>query len=139
MSAFTDFLEQNIRDHFKRDTQLPLEDTYLGVSTSDPSDTGSTAGEPTGAWYSRQQVYQTTTKTPYWTDATGGTGFELNSAVTFPTATTTPGTVSHFFIVDSTTGGSNNMLFHTTVNTTKQIKNNDQVKFSAGEAEFTFQ
>lgn len=139
MTAFTDFWEQAIRDHIRRDTQLSLEDYYVALFTSDPGETGSTAGEPGGTWYSRQQVFSTTTSTPYWTSAATGTGVENNSAVTFPTATTTPGTVSHMGLMNGTTGATGvNMLLKTALNTSKQIANNDTPKFNAGDIQFTF-
>jgi hypothetical protein len=138
MSAFTDFLEQNLRDHFRRDTQLSLEDTYVALLTSDPGETGSTASELTTGWYSRQQVHQTTTQTPYWTSATGGTGIENNSAVTFGTATGTVTGVSHVGLIDQSTTGGGNMLLKTALNTAKTPQNNDPVEFSAGNLSFTF-
>lgn len=137
MSAFTDYLETNLRDHFKAGTQLPLESTYVALFTSDPTDTGSTAGEPAGGWYARQQVYTTgNASTPEWANAATGTGIENASAITFPTATTTPGTVSHFGIMNASTGGT--MLFHGSLDTATQVSSNDQPKFNAGSLSVTF-
>lgn len=139
MSAMTDFLEQGLRDHFKSDTQLPLEDTYLALLTADPTDTGSTVSEIGSGWYARQQVYPdtaTATNTPYWVNATAGVGIENNSAVTFPTSTAGTHTVTYMALMDAATGG--NMLLKTAVNTSKQVKNGDTAKFNAGDVSFTF-
>jgi len=139
MSAFNNFLQQGLRDHFKNGTQLPLQDTYLGISTQDPGETGSTAGEPTGAWYSRQVINTTGGATPTWTSATAGTGIENAQTVLFPTATTTPGSISHIFLITATTGAATQeMLFHTSVNNPRSIVNGDEPKFGAGGVQFTF-
>jgi|APHM01.1.fsa_nt_gi hypothetical protein len=139
MSAFNNYLQQALRDHFKNGTQLPLQDTYLGIATQDPGETGSLIGEPTGAWYSRQQINTTGGATPTFTSAATGTGFENAQTVLFPTATTTPGSVSHFFLITTTTGGTGqNMLFYTSADTARSIASGDEPKFSAGNVQFTF-
>ena len=139
MSAFNNFLQQGLRDHFKNGTQLPLEDTYLGISTQDPGETGSLNGEPTGAWYSRQIITTPGGATPTWTSAGTGTGIENAQTVLFPTATTTPGSISHFFLIDDTTGAATqNMLMHTSVDNPRSIVSGDEPKFGAGGVQFTF-
>jgi len=138
MAAFTDYLEQNLRDHFKNGTQLPLEDPYVALLTADPGETGSTAGEPGGGWYSRQQVHTTgAASTPRWTSATAGTGFENASAVSFPTATTTPGSVSYFAILNGT-GTTATMLFKASLSSATNIASGNQPTFNAGDVEITF-
>lgn len=139
MSAFTDFTEAAIRDVYKTGGSLTASATYVGLSTTDPGETGSTAGEPTGAWYSRQQVYTTgNASTPEWQNSSTGTGIENAQTVSFPQATTTPGSVSHMFIADSTTGGANNVLLKTALNTAKTIASNDTAEFNTGDVQFTF-
>jgi len=139
MSAFNQYLQQLLRDHFKNGTQLPLQDTYLGISTQDPGEAGNLGGEPTGAWYSRQQINTTGGATPSWTSAGTGTGFENAQTVLFPSATTTPGSISHFFLITTTTGaGTQNMLFKTAVTTSRSIQSGDEPKFGAGQVRFTF-
>lgn len=141
MSAFTDFLEQGIRDHFKRDTQLPLEDTYLALFTADPTDTGSTANEASYGGYARQQVFQATTTTPYWTNSStaGETGIENAQKVSFPQSTGTPTeTVTHMAIIDQSTTTGGNMLLKTSLNTSQQISTNTTPEFASGDAVFNF-
>lgn len=139
MSAFNNYMEQLLRDLFKNGAQIPTQDTYLGIATQDPTDTGTTAGEPTGAWYSRQLIETTgAATTPAWTSATTGTGIENAQSVSFPSATTTPGTITHFFLIDSTTGGANNMLMHTSVTNARSIASGDTPQFGAGDVQFTF-
>jgi hypothetical protein len=139
MSAFNSYLQQLLRDHFKNGTQLPLQDTYLGISTQDPGEAGDLTGEPTGAWYSRQQINTTGGATPSWTSAATGTGIQNAQTVLFPSATTTPGSVSHFFLITTTAGAATqNMLFKTSVTNTRSIVSGDEPKFGAGQVQFTF-
>jgi hypothetical protein len=140
MSAFNDYMEQLIRDLFKNGSTIGTQDTYLGIATQDPGETGSTAGEPTGSWYSRQLIETTGAgTTPAWTSATGGTGIENAQSVAFPSATTTPGSVTHFFLIDSTTGAAGqNMLMHTSVTNARTIASGDTPQFGAGDVKFTF-
>lgn len=136
MTAFSDKFEADIRDHLMRDTQVPLYDTYLALFTADPTDTGSTANEVSGGAYARQQVHQATTTTPYWTNATGGTGIENNQEVAFPQATASWGTVTHMAVMTGSTGTG--MLLHTSLNTSKSVATNDTARFQSGSASFTF-
>jgi hypothetical protein len=140
MSAFNNFLQQALRDLFKNGTAISTSPTYLGISTQDPSDTGSLTGEPTGAWYSRQLIDTTAGATPNWTSATGAaTGIENAQGVAFSTATTTPGQISHFFLIDETTGAATqNMLMHTSATNPRSIATGDQPRFGAGQITFTF-
>lgn len=141
MSAFTDFTEQALRDLYKAGSAISATSTYVGLATSDPGETGSTAGEPTGAWYSRQQIHTTgNASTPEWQNASTGTGIENASAVTFPSATTTPASpISHAFIVDGTTGATGtNIRLKTSLTSSKTIASGDQAKFNAGSLDFTF-
>lgn len=140
MSAFNDFMEQLLRDLFKNGSTIPTQDTFLGISTQDPGEGGSTAGEPTGAWYSRQLIETTgAATTPAWTSATAGTGIENAQSVSFPSATTTPGTISHFFLINGTTGaGTQNMLMHTSVTNARTIASGDTPQFGSGDVQFTF-
>lgn len=136
MSAFADKFEADIRDHLMRDTQVPLYDTYVALFTADPGETGSTANEVSGGAYARQQVFQATTTTPYWTNATGGTGIENAQEVAFPQATASWGSVSHMAVMTGSTGTG--MLLKTALNTSKSVSTNDTARFTAGNAEFTF-
>lgn len=136
MSALTDFIEQGLRDHFKSDSRLSLEDTYLALLTADPTDTGSTVSEFSGGWYARKQIYQATATTPHWIDYASGQGIENGQQITFPAATASEGTMTYVGVMDAATGG--NMLLKTALTTARQVKTNDTVRFSAGELVFHF-
>lgn len=140
MSAFNNYMEELLRDLFKNGQSIPTQDTYLGIATQDPGETGSTAGEPTGSWYSRQLIETTGAgTTPAWTSATAGTGIENAQSVSFPSATTTPGEISHFFLITATTGAATQeVLMHTSVTNARTIASGDTPQFGAGDVQFTF-
>lgn len=144
MGGFADYVEKNLADHYAKGTALPTDSTYVALLTQDPTDTGSTAGELTTAWYSRQQLFTTgAASTPRWTTTTGGgtTAISNATAVTFPSATTvtTTQTINNVGVFTTTTGAvTQNMLFYTTV-TSKTIQTNDQVQFQVGDLQVEFQ
>lgn len=80
------------------------EDTYLdyilstvkwaGLSTADPTDDGSGLAEPSGNAYARVEV-----PSSYWNSSSGGSSTN-SSAITFPTATGSWGTVTHIVLFD---------------------------------------
>lgn len=134
MAAFSDFLETGIRDHFASDTQLPLEDTFVSLFTTDPTDAG-TGTEVSGGSYARVQVNQDGVTSPFWADV-GSDGMENDSDVTFPTATASWGTVTHFGIHDAVTTG--NLLFHGALSANKTVGDGDTFKFATGDLDITF-
>lgn len=99
MAGFTDYLEDKVMGHLFGGTSYTAPTTwYVGLLTVAPTD--STAGtEVSGGAYARQSVA--------WTVAGSGTAQASNtSAITFPTATTNWGTVTHAGIYDALTAGN---------------------------------
>lgn len=95
---------------------------YVALFTADPEE--STSNEVTAADYAR---ISTTFVTPL-------AGATRNAAdVTFGTATTDWGTVTHFAIFDALTSG--NMLHYDALETSLAIVTDDQVVIKAGELE----
>lgn len=148
-SAFGDLVENAIRDWLGFDTQPALQDTYLALltaaTTEGASATGLLANEVTATEYSRQVVNQdgtaATPTTPHWTTLTGTPeGIENAQAVSFPTATSLWGTISHFAIVNGSTGatGTQTVVLLGTASTAKSISTNDQYKVNAGDLNFEF-
>lgn len=135
MTAFSDYLEQGIRDHFKLDTQLPLEDTYVALHTADPTDAGGGA-EVSGGSYARELVNQDNATAPYWENSDSGTGIQNQSAVTFTTATAAWGTITHVAIWDAVSAG--NLLFHGALSASKVVGDGDTFEFAAGELDVRF-
>lgn len=75
---------------------------YIGLSTTTPTNTGTNVTEPSGNGYARVAVTNNTTN---WPSASGRS--KSNGApFTFPTATGSWGTVTHFVLYDAATAGT---------------------------------
>ena len=98
---------------------------YAGLSTADPTDTGSGLAEPSGNGYARVQ-----TSACDWNAASNGT-LDNSSDITFTQATGNWGTITHFALFDAATAG--NMLAHGALNQPKSISESDTARFEAGD------
>jgi hypothetical protein len=127
MAEMSNFLENELYDHVLRASAYTAPtNIYVSLHTADPTDAG-TGTEVSGGSYARTAV---TMGAP-----TNGSG--TNSAdVQFPQATADWGNVSHIAIWDATTAG--NMLFHTPLDTTKNITTGDVFKIASGSLTVTF-
>lgn len=131
----TDVFEKKILDYIFRNASMGLDGTnvWVGLFTAAPSD--SAAGtEVTGGSYARVAVVRTgagwnaaTGTSPALTDNTG--------AITFPTATGSWGTVTHFGIFDAATAG--NLLYWADLTATKTVGSGDSASFAAGALDVT--
>ena len=125
MSAFSDYLENKVLLHVLANTAYSSPTTvYLGLHTADPTDAG-TGTEVSGNAYARQVAAFTVTN-----DTASNT-----SAIEFPTATGSWGTVSHVGIWDNLTGG--NLLFHGQLSASKTIASGDVFRVPAGDLDIT--
>lgn len=103
--------------------------TYVSLHTADPGDTG--ANEISGSAYAR-------VGTVAFANAGNNPTVASNSAiVTFPAATGTWGTVTHFGVWDAVSGG--NYLGSGAVNTPKPVANGDTARFLANALTITAQ
>ena len=121
MSAMSDYLELKFLDHFTgtASTSAPSA-VYLGLSTASLNDDNS-GTELSGSGYTRKVI----------TFASASSGsIANNSAVEFPTATGSWGTVSHFGIYDASSSG--NLLFHGAFSASKAIASGDILKVASG-------
>ena len=100
---------------------------YVSLWTSDPTDAGSgTEVSTSGTSYARQSV----------TFGAPSNGASLNTtAVEFPQATASYGTVGWIGINDSTSGA--NLLYHTPLDTAKTIDSGDIFKITTGNLSVT--
>lgn len=105
---------------------------WYGLTTAaiTAAQTGSTVTEVSGGSYAR--VSQTNNLTN-WPAATGTLSATKSNAtaVTFPTATGSWGTVTDMFIADASTGG--NILYFGALTTSKAITTDDVAKFAIGD------
>lgn len=124
MSSFSDYLEGALLDHvFKKSAGYAQPTLYLAVSTADPTDAGTGAAEPVGNGYAR-----VATAAADW--ARTGNVIDNVNQLSFPEATGSWGTLTHFAVYEALTGG--NMLFHAPLATAKAIAANETLRFPAG-------
>ena len=125
MSAFSNYLENKILLHVLDNTAYTSPTTvYLGLHTADPTDAG-TGTEVSGGSYARQSVAFTVTDNAATND----------SAIEFPTATGSWGTIGWVAVWDNLTSG--NMLFHGALSTSKTIASGDVFRVPAGDLDIT--
>lgn len=117
----SDYLELKFLDHFTgtASTSAPSA-VYLGLSTASLNDDAS-GTELSGSGYTRKAIT--------FASASGGS-IASNSAVEFPSATSSWGTVSHWGIWDASSSG--NLLFHGAFSASKAIATGDILKVASG-------
>lgn len=129
MGSFADYIENKFLDHLVGKTSYTMPTVWVGLSTADPLDTAAGLAEPAGGSYARVE-----TAGADWNPASGGANDNAN-AITFPEATASWGTVSHFALFDAVTAG--NMLAHGSLSPSKAIGSGDTAKFAAGALDIT--
>ena len=98
---------------------------YIGLFTSDPTDTGTAGTEVTGGSYARTAATFTVT----------GDTASNSGAVEFPAATDNWGTVSHIGVFTASSGGT--MLVHAVLTTAKAIATGDVFRITTGDLDIT--
>jgi hypothetical protein len=99
---------------------------YVGLFTSDPTDTGSAGTEVSGFSYARTAATFT---------VTGDTATN-SSAVEFPAASGGNwGTIGWIGIMDASSGG--NMIIHSALNVAKAINDGDVFRIPTGDLDIT--
>lgn len=128
MAGLIDLIEQKVLDHILTDPAwTPAATLYIALSTTTPDDTGASFTEPSGNAYAR-----VSTAAADWSAASGtAPAQKTNTATkTFPAATGSWGTVTHFALFDASTAG--NMYLWGALTTSKAIGNGDTASFGAG-------
>jgi hypothetical protein len=126
MSAMSDYLENEILDHVLGTGSYTMPSTiYVGLSTGSFGDDDS-GTELSGSGYTRQSI----------TFAAASSASAASSAtVTFPTATGSWGSVSHYGIYDASTSG--NLLIHGAFSAAKTIGSGDVLRINSGDLTVT--
>lgn len=143
MAALSNYLENNLVDFLMRAQSFtPGTARWVALYTSAPSDSGG-GTEVSGGSYARAQLDASASN---WantqdsgTGASSGTGgvTKNSSTITFPAPTANWGVVTHFGILDASSGG--NLLFHGALTASKTINNADPAPtFPAGTLTITF-
>jgi len=134
MGSLSNYLENELLDHIVGKGSYTMPTAFIALCTADPTDAGTGASmnevANSGA-YHRQE-----TSASDWNAASGG---EIDNAnqITFPEATASWGTVTHFAIVDSGSYGQGNMLAHGSLATARDVKSGDTLYFDAGDLSLT--
>jgi hypothetical protein len=126
MSEMSNYLENALINVTLRGVSYTAPTTiYVALFTSDPTDAGS-GTEISGGSYARRSV----------TFAAPSDGVSLSNAdCTFPTATSSWGTVGWIGLYDALTAG--NLLYHTPLDVSKTIATGDIFKISSGNLSVT--
>jgi len=121
MAEMSNYLENALVNATLRNTSYTSPATvYVALFTTDPTDAG-TGTEVTGGAYARTSV----------AFAAPSNGASASSAdCTFPTCTSTWGTVTHIGLYDASTSG--NLLYHTPLDSSKLIETGDIFKIASG-------
>jgi hypothetical protein len=123
----TDAFEIIILDGIMGDPDYtPPTNWFVGLSTTTPTEAGANFTEPVGNGYAR-----VSTADADW-DPASGTAPAIKdnaNAITFPQATGSWGTVTHFGLFDASTGG--NLRMWGALATAKAIANLDTAAFAA--------
>lgn len=132
MGSFTDFLELKLLDHvFGAAAYTAPATLYVALSTTTITDAGGNMTEPVGNAYARVAVTNNATN---WPAASAGAKSN-GTAINFPTATGSWGTIIDFAIMDAASAG--NMLGYGTLTTAKAITTGDTPSFAVGDLDIT--
>lgn len=132
MGSFADFLENELLDHvFGAATFTAGATLYVGLSTTTVSDAGGNITEPSGNAYARVAVTNNATNFP----AASGGAKANGTAVTFPQASGSWGTVTDVFISDASSGG--NIYAYGALTVSKAITSGDTAQFAIGDLDIT--
>jgi hypothetical protein len=131
MGSISDFLEKELLDHCFNAAWASPGNTFIGLSTADPLDTGAGLAEPTDAGYTRVTASF---------GAAAARAITQDGKLTFPQATAAWGLISHYAIFDALAAG--NLLGSGALNTSKNVVNGNTpsiatseivISYSAGE------
>jgi len=123
--SFTNFLETEILDHVFAGAAYTAPSTkYIGLFTATPGETGG-GTEVSGSAYARQSM----------AFATSGDTTSNSSAVEFPTATGSWGTITHVGIFDASSSG--NLMVYATLTASKAITTGDVFRVPSGDLDIT--
>ena len=128
MGSLSDYAENKMLDHFLGTAAYtPAATVYIGLSTADPLDTAAGLAEPVGNAYARQSIAF---------DAAASRLLNQTSLITFPTASGSWGTITHYAIFDASTNG--NMLAHGSLSASRTVTSGKTLSIAAGQVDISF-
>lgn len=123
--SFSNYLENKVIGHVFGGTSYTAPATiYVGLYTTDPGE-GDTGTEVSGGSYARQSAAFTVT----------GNAATNTSAIEFPTATGSWGTITHIGLRDASSAG--NLLASAALSPSKTITTGDVLRIPAGDLDIT--
>lgn len=123
MGSLSNYAELELLDHvLKTGSYTVPTNIYVALSTADPTDSGGSIAEPSGGSYAR-------TVCNTW-DVAASRATQNTGAVTFPTASGSWGTITHWALFDASSGG--NMLAHGSFTASKAVASGDTLSCAAG-------
>ena len=128
MAGFTNTTETAVLDHiFGKTAYTQPTHLYVGLSTTTPIEAGTNFTEPSSGAYARVDTEPTD-----WNAAVSGDPAITDNAsvITFPTATASWGTVTHFGIYSASTGGT--LILWGALTANKTIDTDDTPQFAIG-------
>jgi hypothetical protein len=129
MGTFSDYWENEILDHVFGKGEYSPPTIYVGLSATDPGDSGVGLSEPSGNGYARVQTTESD-----WNVAAGGLLDNANT-ILFSTASGDWGTLTHFVLFDSASGG--HLLAYGALSQPKAFGSGDTARFAGGELDVT--
>lgn len=130
----SNYAENKFLDHLTGKTAFAKPTAYIGLCTADPTDAGT--GADCNECANANAYARVATAGADWTAAADGATANAQ-IITFPEATGSWGTVTHFALFDSGTYGAGNMLAHASLSVSKGISDGDTPKFAVGELDIT--
>lgn len=129
--SLTDDYNDNVLDALFGGSALSLPADYeVALSTTAPADDGTNITEPVGNGYARVSVTNDLTT---WNASSSGV--KTNAIdISFPQATGSWGTITHFALIDQSSG---DVIFTDVLVTSKTVDNGDIFRFLSGDLEIT--
>lgn len=124
--SLANYAENKILDHITGNAAFSIPTVHVALFTADPGETGVLTYEVSGGDYARVETSAAT-----W-DAAASGSIDNGLDITFPEASAGWGDVTHFALMDSAVGGTNNMIAYAALTVPRTISSGDTAKFSAG-------
>lgn len=127
MGSLSNYAENELLDHLFNAAYTPAATIYLALATADPTDAA------TGASMNEVANSGSYARTAITFGAAAAKSITQNATVTFPQASGSWGTVTHWAIVDSATHGAGNVLAYGSFTTSKSVVSGNTPSVASGE------
>lgn len=127
MGSLTDYSELELLDHVCNAAYTPAATVYVALATADPTDAA------TGASMNEVANSGSYARTAITFGAAASRRVTQSGVVTFPQASGSWGTVTHWAIVDTGTYGSGNVLAHGSFAASKTINSGNTPSIASGQ------